>query len=114
MKVDCQKIVAKPEQNRRRALKFEKRQNKGMQKRKTAASYQKLFFGLKNIVLSQSYHILKSQNTYNYIARANFNRTSPKINFKIHLFLQFLRYTFEKVLGGQNFDLGLSSKNIEF
>ena len=114
MKVDCQKIVAKPEQNRRRALKFEKKAKKGNAKAKNGCNLPETFFGLKNIVLSQSYHILKSQNTYNYIARANFNRTSPKINFKIYLFLQFLRYTFEKVLGGQKFDLGLSSKNIEF
>ena len=29
--------------------------------------------------------------TYNYIARVNFNRDSPKINFKIYLLLQILR-----------------------
>ena len=29
------------------------------------------------------------ENTYNYIALANFNCDSPKINFKIYLLLQF-------------------------
>ena len=37
-------------------------------------------------VLSQSYRIFEDhENTYNYIAQANFNCNSPKINFKIYL-----------------------------
>ena len=35
------------------------------------------------------------KNTYNYIVRANLNPDSPKINFKIYLLPQFLRYMLE-------------------
>ena len=35
------------------------------------------------------------ENTHNYIAGAYFNRDSPKINLKIYLLLQFLRYGLE-------------------
>ena len=31
------------------------------------------------------------ENTYDYIAHANLNRDSPKINFEIYLLLQLLR-----------------------
>ena len=43
------------------------------------------FFGIKNIVHSQSYRILKAQKYMfcNYIVRANFNRDSQSIDFKI-------------------------------
>ena len=46
------------------------------------------------------------EHTYNYIAHANFNCDSPKLNFKIYL------GTKTKVSEDQNFDLGLKSENI--
>ena len=42
------------------------------------------------------------ENTYNYIARVNFYRDSPKINFKIYLHLQF----WDKSLELESFVLG--------
>ena len=50
------------------------------------------FFGMKKILfLAKVIEFSNRENTYNYIAPANFNRDSPKINFKIYLLLHFLR-----------------------
>ena len=43
------------------------------------------------LFLAKVITISNPKNTYNYIARMNFNRDSPKINFKIYLLLQILR-----------------------
>ena len=40
---------------------------------------------MKKKLFLTSIAILVLKNTYNYIARANFNRDSPKIKFKIYL-----------------------------
>ena len=43
------------------------------------------------LFLAKVIAISNPKNTYNYIARVNFNRDSLKINFKIYLLLQILR-----------------------
>ena len=47
------------------------------------ASYQELFRNEKIFFLAKVIAFSNLENTYNYIARPNFNRNSPKINFKI-------------------------------
>ena len=49
----------------------------------------KILFLAKVIALSNL------ENTYIYVARANFNRDSPKIDLKIYLLLHFLRKPLE-------------------
>ena len=49
------------------------------------------FFEMKKYCsLPKLFHFEISKNTYHYIARVNFNRDFPKINFEIYLLLQFL------------------------
>ena len=54
------------------------------------------FFRMKQILfLAKVITFWNCENTYTYIARANFNRDFSKINFKICLLLQFSRKTLE-------------------
>ena len=58
-------------------------------------SYQEHFFGMKKYcsqILSKVIEFSNCENTSNYTVDANLNRDFPKINFKIYLLLQFLRY----------------------
>ena len=65
---------------------------------------------------------LNLENTANYSMRANFNRNSPKINFKIYHLLHFFKLepwnfvfmTKTKRLSDQIFDLGPRSENSKF
>ena len=87
-------------------------------------SYQELFRYEKILFLAKVIEFWNCENTYNYIACANFNHDFPKFFVKSLLFLQFLKYSLElgiHVLGtktklsmNQNLYLGLRSKNIEF
>ena len=53
------------------------------------ASYQEIFSERKILFLAKVIAFSNLENTYNYIARTNFNCDSPKINIKIYLLLQF-------------------------
>ena len=76
----------------------------------------KIFFLIKVITF------LNLKSTYNNIAHANFNREFQKINFKIYLLLQSLRYrlgsyvlrTKTKLLTMPISDICLRSKNVKF
>ena len=77
----------------------------------------KILFLAKVIALSNL------KNTYNHIVRANLNRDSLKISFKISSYIfwdkplklySYFLGTKTKFLSGQIFDLGLRSDNIEF
>ena len=57
-------------------------------------SYQDLFSKWKNIVRNLSYRILKSRK-YIHCARELKSRNFPKINLKIYLLLQFLRWSLD-------------------
>ena len=80
----------------------------------------------KILFLAKDIKFSNRENTYNNIARANFKRDFPKINFNINFLLQFLRFKCLElgslnVLGTKTklqiepiFDLELRSGNIEF
>ena len=51
---------------------------------KKNVSYNKLFRNAKRLFLAKVIVFLDLKNTNNYIASANFNRNSPRINFKIY------------------------------
>ena len=58
---------------------------------KENVSHQELFQNEKLLFLAKVIEFSNRENTYNYIAHANFNRDSPKIYLKNYLLLHFLR-----------------------
>ena len=60
-----------------------------LQRRKAAT--RNFFRNEKILFLAKVIALSNFENKYNYIVRANFDRDSPKINYKIYLLLQFLK-----------------------